>query len=475
MMRSYVLAGLAMLAGLSPATAQRSTIARDAFRQRADSLVYIYLAESRAPSAAFAVIRGNDTLAYGAHGLADVEAWRAPTAATIYEIGSNTKQFTSAAIMRLVEQGKVKLDDDLSKYVPQFPLQGRKVSIHQLLNHTSGIHSYTSSPGWQKTWSDVLSPDAIVKFVAADTFDFAPGTAYRYNNTGYVLLGMVIEKASGQKYANYLDAQFFKPLGLRSTSYCPSKTTNPAFALGYSKAPFGTKRAQFMDLSHPFAAGALCSTVGDFAKWQRALDAGKVVSPASYALMSTADTLNSGRKINYGFGLVPGEFNGHKTVSHTGGIPGFASAATYVPDDSLSIVVFTNFDAESPQGLVQNLLRVAYGEAPVARKPATAQAAAGPSAATPSLSPADRDAIVGNYTLQLPGGQALPIRFFLDGARLMAQAQGQDANELRYLGNYQFGVAFDPALRFTFVMDGGKATKVTLLQGGATIEGPRVP
>jgi CubicO group peptidase (beta-lactamase class C family) len=467
-MRSARLAGLALLAGLSPATAQRSTVTRDTFRLRADSLVYTYLAESHAPSAAFAVIRGNDTLAFGAHGLANVDAWRAPTATTIYEIGSNTKQFTSAAIMKLVEQGRVKLDDDLSKYVPQFPLHGKKVSIRQLLTHTSGVHNYTSSPEWPKTWNEPLSPDAIVKFVANDSLDFAPGTAYRYSNTGYVLLGIVIEKASGQKYANYLDAQFFKPLGLKQTSYCPSKTSDPAFALGYSKGPVGT-RAQFLDLSHPFAAGALCSTVGDFAKWQRALDGGKVVSPASYALMSTADTLNSGRKINYGFGLVPGVFNGHKTVSHTGGIPGFASAATYVPDDSLSIVVFTNFDAESPQTLVQNLLRVAYGVAPVGRGAAAAQAAA------PRLSAADRDAIVGSYSLQLPGGQALPIKFFVDGTRLMAQAQGQDPNEIRYLGNYTFGVAFDPALRFTFTIDAGKSTKVTLLQGGATIEGPRVP
>jgi D-alanyl-D-alanine carboxypeptidase len=460
----------AFLLVATPAWAQTtSTITRDAFRPRADSLVYTYLAESRAPSASFAVIRGNDTLAFGAHGLANVEAWRAPTATTIYEIGSITKQFTSSAIMKLVEQGRVKLDDDLSTYVPQFPLHGNKVSIHQLLNHTSGIHSYTSSPGWAKTWNDELSPDAIVNFVAADTFDFAPGTAYRYNNTGYVLLGMVIEKASGQKYAKYLDEQFFKPLGLKQTSYCPSKTSDPAFALGYSKGPTGTERAKFLDLSHPFAAGALCSTVGDFAKWQRALDGGKVVSPASYALMSTADTLDNGRKINYGFGLVPGVFNGHKTISHTGGIPGFATAATYVPDDNLSIVVFTNYDGESPQTLVQNLLRVAYGVAPVARVAAATQAA------VPSLSAADRDAIVGNYTLQLPDGQSLPIKFFVDGARLMAQAQGQPANELRYLGNYVFGVAFDPALRFTFTLDAGKATKVSLLQGGATIEGPRVP
>jgi D-alanyl-D-alanine carboxypeptidase len=469
MMRSACLAGLAMLAGLAPAAAQRSTITRDAFRPRADSLVFTYLAESRAPSASFAVIRGNDTLAYGAHGLANVDAWRAPTAATIYEIGSITKQFTSAAVMKLVEQGRVKLDDDLSKFVPQFPLQGKKVSIRQLLNHTSGIHSYTSSPGWQKTWNDELSPDAIVQFVAADTFDFAPGTRYRYNNTGYVLLGMVIEKASGQPYAKYLEAQFFKPLGLRQTSYCPSRTSDPAFGLGYSKGPSGSVRAQFLHLSHPFSAGALCSTVGDFVKWQRALDGGKVVSPASYALMSTADSLIGGRRINYGFGLVPGEFNGRKTVSHTGGIPGFASAATYVPEDSLSIVVFTNYDGESPNTLVQNLLRVAYGVAPVARGPAAAPTAA------PSLSTADRDAIVGNYSLQLPGGETLPIKFFVDGARLMGQAQGQAANEIRYLGNYTFGVAFDPALRFTFTIDAGKATKVTLLQGGASIDGPRVP
>ena len=470
MTRSSRLAGLAILAGLSSAHAQRSTITRDAFRLRADSLVYTYLAESHAPSAAFAVIRGKDTLAYGAYGLADVDARRAPTATTIYEIGSITKQFTSAAVMRLVEQGRVRLDDDLSKYVPQLPLQGKKVTIRQLLNHTSGIHSYTSSPAWQKTWNDVLSPDAIIKFVAADTFDFAPGTAYRYNNTGYVLLGMVIEKASGQKYAKYLDAQFFKPLGLKQTSYCPSHPSDPGFALGYSKGPNGTIRSQFLDLSHPFSAGALCSTVGDFAKWQRALDAGRVVSPASYALMTTADTLNNGRKINYGFGLVPGMFVGHKTISHTGGINGFATAATYVPDDSLSIVVFTNFDAESPQGLVQNLLRVAYGEAPVGKGAAPTQAGA-----APSLSAADRDAILGNYTLQLPGGQQLPIKFFLDGTRVMAQAQGQDANEVRYLGNYEFGVAFDPALRFIFTMDSGKATRVTLLQGGARMEGPRVP
>jgi CubicO group peptidase (beta-lactamase class C family) len=416
------------------------------------------------------VIRGKDTLAYGAHGLANVEAWRAPTAATVYQTGSLTKQFTSAAIMKLVEQGRVKLDDDLSKYVPQFPLQGKKVTIRHLLNHTSGIHSYTASPTWAKTWSETVSPDAILKFVAADTFDFAPGTAYRYNNTGYVLLGMIIEKVTGKKYATYLEEQFFKPLGMKSTSYCPTRTTDPIFALGYSRGPNGAIRAPFLDLSHPFSAGALCSTVGDFVAWQRALDGGKVVSPASYALMTTADTLNTGAKINYGFGLVPGNVNGHRSVSHTGGIHGFSTVAHYFPDDSLSVIVFTNYDGAGPSPLALNLIRIAYGGAPVGR--GSASSTAGMPA---PLSIADRDAILGNYALQLPGGQTLPIRFFLDGERLMGQAQGQGANPINYLGNYQFGVDFDPALRFTFTMENGKAIKVTLLQGGARVEGPRVP
>jgi len=381
------LATLAMLAGLSSASAQRLTVTRDAFRPRADSLVRAYLAESHAPGASVAVIRGNDTLMYDGYGLANVEAARPATATTVYEIGSNTKQFTSAAIMKLVEQGRVKLDDDLSKFVPQFPLHGKRVSIYQLLSHTSGIHDYTSSPDWSKTWNEVLSPDAIIKFVAADTFDFAPGSAYRYDNTGYVLLGMVIEKVTGQKYADYVDAQFLEPLGLKQTSYCPSRTSDPAFALGYTKGANGTERAEFMDLSHPFAAGALCSTVGDFAKWQRALASGRVVSPASYALMSTADTLNDGHKINYGFGLVPGAIHGYKTVSHTGGIPGFATAAAYVADDSLSVVVFTNYDRMSPQRLVQSLLRVAYGEAPMRAPPGRAAPASRPAPTRPLTAP----------------------------------------------------------------------------------------
>jgi D-alanyl-D-alanine carboxypeptidase len=337
-----------------------------AFATRVDSLVKAYMAETHAPGLSVAVIRGRDTLMMAGFGLADRAKGKPATPATIYEIGSITKQFTSASIMRLVDQHKLSIDDQMSKYLPQIPLHGNRVTIRNLLTHTSGIHSYTEVPAWQPHWGDDLTPDSIMGFVAKDTFDFAPGTRYKYDNSGYVLLGMVIEKVSGQTYAKFLENEIFKPLKLMHTSYCPSHPTDPAFAAGYSKDGDGVKPAAYLSLTQPFAAGALCSTVGDLVMWERALTSGRVVSAESFALMSTAATLNNGQKINYGFGLVPGEMSGHAFLSHSGGIPGFATMEYYFPADTLAVVVFTNYDSASPNVLAGNIARIVYGLPPQA-------------------------------------------------------------------------------------------------------------
>jgi CubicO group peptidase (beta-lactamase class C family) len=342
---------------------------RSAFIARVDSLVHAYMAETHAPGMSVAVIRGRDTLVMTGFGLADIAANRKATPATIYEIGSNTKQFTSAAIMRLSEHHKLSIDDELSKYLPQIPLHGNRVTLRQLLTHTSGIHSYTEVEAWRAHWAEDLTPDSIMGFVAKDTFDFAPGTRYKYDNSGYILLGMVIEKVSGESYAKYLESEFFQPLGLTHTSYCPSHPTDPAFATGYSKKDDGVVPHEYLSLTQPFAAGSLCSTVGDFVMWQRDLAAGKVVSPESFTLMTTAATLNNGEKIHYGFGLVPGDMLGHKEFAHSGGIPGFTTMAYYFPADSLNIVVFTNYDAASPAFLAGNIARIAYGGTPEVAPP----------------------------------------------------------------------------------------------------------
>jgi CubicO group peptidase (beta-lactamase class C family) len=296
------------------------------------------------------------------YGFADLRAMRLAGPTTVYEIGSITKQFTSSAIMRLVEQGRINLDDDLSKYLPRFPLHGHHVTIRQLLNHTSGIHSYTSSPVWRPHWAEDLTPDSIVGFVANDSFDFAPGTAWRYDNTGYVLLGMVIERVTGEPYARYLDEQFFKPLGLRQTKYCPApKDRDTSYAVGYS--PRGTQLApaEYLSMTQPFSAGALCSSVRDYLVWQRALHGGRVVSARSYSLMTTPDTLANGTPLTYGFGLAVVDLDGHHGISHSGGINGYTTSQTYFPADSLSVIVFTNTDGRGPDKTAASIARAVFG------------------------------------------------------------------------------------------------------------------
>jgi D-alanyl-D-alanine carboxypeptidase len=202
------LVGPSLLLALGAVSAPAQQTSRASLETRIDSLATAFITNTRTPAVSVAVLRGSDTLVMKGYGEASVEAHRPATASTVYRIGSITKQFTSAAIMRLIERGKLSLDDPMSKYLPDVPLHGHTVTIRQLLNHTSGIHSYTSEPEWQKTWSKDLTPRQIVAFVDKDTFDFAPGTGWRYNNTGYVLLGMIIEKITGESYASYLQHEF---------------------------------------------------------------------------------------------------------------------------------------------------------------------------------------------------------------------------------------------------------------------------
>ena len=224
------------------------------------------------------------------------------------------------------------------------PTHGQTITIRRLLNHTSGIHNYTAEPAWRPTWGQQLSPRQVVAFVDHDSLDFKPGDRWSYSNTGYVLLGMIIEKVTGETYANYLQHDLFKPLGLTQTSYCPSRP-RLTFADGYAAGAGSAKPAEFLDMTHPHGAGALCSTVRDLVKWQRALMGGRVVNAQSYALMTTPDTLNNGRPLVYGFGLSAGKLGAHRQIGHNGGINGFTTASVYYPDDSVNVVVFSNADA----------------------------------------------------------------------------------------------------------------------------------
>jgi D-alanyl-D-alanine carboxypeptidase len=230
---AFFVAGCA--ATLTSAASAQGPAARARVVATIDSLAAAFIAEGPVPAVSIAVVKGRDTIVMKGYGLADVENDVAASARTVYRIGSITKQFTAAAIMRLVEQGKLSLDDTLGKLLSTAPTAWRGVTLRRLLNHTSGIRSYTSlGPRWQRRWREDMSPDTIVSLVRDDTLDFRSGAAWRYNNTGYVLLGMIIERASGKSYATYLEEEFYKPLGLTQTYYCSEQPIIKHRARGYS-------------------------------------------------------------------------------------------------------------------------------------------------------------------------------------------------------------------------------------------------
>jgi CubicO group peptidase (beta-lactamase class C family) len=451
-----------LLLGLSTSAAAQSLPPVKEVRRVADSLARAFVAEKMSPSVAVALVRGADTILMEGYGKADLENDVPATAHSVYRIGSVTKQFTAAEVMQLVEQGKVRVEDSIGTYLPNLPAAWRPVTVKQLLNHTSGIPSYTGlGPVWRARWGEEMPPDTIVALTAAKALDFAPGSNWAYNNSGYVILGMLVEKVTGRSWGDDLEQRFAKPLGLPDTRNCLTQPLVPRRAQGYEPAAGGWRNAAFLAMTQPFSAGAMCSTVGDLARWNRALHTGKVVSAASYQLMTTPDGAAGTGARRYGFGLMLDSVGNRPAITHGGGINGFITANTWVPSAELSITVLTNSGSARSQDLLRQLGRAALG-VPLDRPPPTVPLAA-----------ADRRRYVGVYALSM-GGAVREFTVAESGDGLTGQMPGQGASPIRHLGNHTFGVSFDPAVRLVFTVEGDRAVKMTLVQGGRRIEGPRV-
>lgn len=292
-----------------------------------------------APGVTIAVITPRETFAKG-WGFARKETNSSARPETIYGIGSVTKQFTAAAIMRLVEQGKIDLDAPASRYASELQSD---VTIRQLLTHTSGINDY---------FTTLTDPDATLSEAQAVALikslgrKFAPGVSWSYSNSGYYELGMIIERVSGRSYADYLEQEFFLPLGLTSTDYCGRGVASPNPG-GYRQIRTAVFAVTGANPSLGFAAGAVCSSALDLLRWNDALAHGRVVSPASYAQMTTPVQLSTGDSVGYGFGLaVAPLITGHRNVWHDGEIIGFSSMLLSFPDDGVTIVVLINMTSD---------------------------------------------------------------------------------------------------------------------------------
>ncbi len=281
------------------------------------------------------VMQHDKVLLKKGYGMADRE-WNVPnTPQTKFRIGSITKQFTSACILQLVQSGKLNLDDKLSKFIPDFP-RGDSVTIHLLLNHASGIASFTDQPEFEGMSILSLSKDSIISFIKSKPYNFSPGTKFKYNNSGYFLLGYIIEKITGQSYNDYLRLHILDPLGMTNTGVDRLDSILPMRARGYSKEKNKLVNAAFISMEWPFSAGSVYSTVEDMYKWDRALYQTAILTDASKQKMFTPG------KSNYGYGIIIDSLENHLRIWHNGGIPGFLSNISRYTNDDVCIIVLAN-------------------------------------------------------------------------------------------------------------------------------------
>jgi D-alanyl-D-alanine carboxypeptidase len=412
--------------------------------------------DKKVASFAVAVMKDGRLVLARGYGYADLENSVPATAETVYRLGSITKQFTSMAIMQLAEQGRLALDDELTEFLPDYPTQGNKVTIHHLLNHTSGIKSYTSLPGFFRTARQDLSPDDMLALFKDQPFDFEPGTKWQYNNSAYYLLGMVIEKASGQTYAEYLADHVFKPLGMHATRYGDTRPLIPHRAQGYKRARGEIVNDDPISMTAPSSAGALVSNVLDLIKWHQALEAGDFLSSPSYEAMYRPTTLADGKIQNYGYGWGLGETSGHRKLSHGGGINGFSTMIARYPDDRLAVVVLSNTAGAPAGGIEARIAKVMLG---IEIRPVVDLAV-------------DEDMLkplVGTY--ELMDGK---LQITIEEGKLHFQPPGQTRDRLKYQGDHEFVASNSDDVRVKFKLVEGKVEAVEIETPSQTLSAKRV-
>lgn len=321
---------------------------------KADAAIKAAMQQRHIPGLSVAVVRNGKPVFMKGYGLANVELAVPATKDTLYQLASVTKQFTAAATLMLVQEGKLALDEKIPTYLPDLPAAWKNVTVRHLLTHTSGIKSYTSIPAFVMNMRLDFTRAQIIKYAADAPIEFAPGTKWNYNNTGYFLLGMLIEKASGKSYNDFLSERIFQPLGMTHTRLNSMEAILPNRASGYT-AGNPLKNALFVPPGQPFAAGALVSTVEDMTKWDAALASDRLLPVRVREQMWTPVKLTDGKTAPYGFGWAVGKINGKRVVGHSGGIPGFSTHTERYLDDKLTVIVLCNLDGGNAEDIASKI------------------------------------------------------------------------------------------------------------------------
>jgi len=459
---------LGFVAVLPWAVPQRA--AADArFEAQADAVVTPAMQAAGFPGLAILVSKNGRVLVSKGYGTADLE-WDAPaTDDTVFAVGSITKSFTGLAVAQLVAAGKLSLDDTLGKFLPDFPADKRKITVRQLLNHTSGLFNYTETPELHAAAARTFSHEEMFAWFKDKPLAFAPGTQFSYTNSGVYLLGVIVEKVGAKSYGAYVAENILTPFGMTRSSYADFSEIVKKRANGYRRGPVGLVNAPGYSPTVPFSAGAMLSTVGDLNRYAHAIHQSDLVSDAIRTILYRREPLNDGNPSQYALGCwIVRDFEGHRKIAHSGDIYGFSAHLAHYPDDDVTVVVLSNLDGVllHPSSIEHKLARLALGIA----QPKTVNA---------PLDAGTAAKFVGDFdTTPVRFGSSLLGFLYKDGALHMAfggTEKPEFALPLVYQDENKFVSAADDETVVLFDAAGGTAQTVAVYFYDGVFRGRRVP
>lgn len=316
------------------------------------------------PGAAILVMKNGEVIFRKGYGMANLELEVPIEPHMVFRIGSITKQFTAIAILILYEKGEIDLNNDIHKYLVDYPSTGVKITVENLLTHTSGIPNYTDLPAFLSSVRNDMSPQEIICTFKDLPLEFEPGEKFQYSNSGYILLGSIIEQISDIKYEEFLQKYIFKPLNMTHTGSDISEHVLSGRVAGYAHKDNEYNNATYISMTQPYAAGNLISNVDDLALWTMALYGGKLIGTDTLSKALKTSVLKNGDTTQYGYGCITYKYENVSFVGHTGGVNGFCSGNVYIPSEKTFIAVLCNCGNPVifPDVIVHNLAAIAIGK-----------------------------------------------------------------------------------------------------------------
>ncbi len=400
---------------------------------------------SEEPGISILVAKDGKPIYRKAFGKANLELDVPMTTQNVFEIGSITKQFTAVAILMLQEQGKLSTEDEITKYIPDYPVNDKKITIHHLLNHTSGIKSYTGMDSFRKLARTDMTPKELIDVFKNEPMDFDPGEEFRYNNSGYILLGYIIEVITGDTYENFIENNIFKTIGMNSSYYGSNAELIKNRASGYKLEGDKFLNADYLSMTLPYAAGSLMSTVDDLLKWQNAVSANAFIKRESLEKAINGSTLNNGKKINYGYGWGKTMIQGATGYSHGGGIFGYTTNGIFLEDENLYVIGLTNCNCKNVSETTMKVAALAIGKPIPDKKDAI------------TLSVEEAKKWVGAYQFE---GEVIRHIMLKDG-KLFSIREGENSREFQIYSMNDGSFIFDDgtiSYNFSLTDDGRRQT-----------------